>query len=115
MFFEPSFTLEVRPHEIIGEDWGSPVYGHGEPFDWPVFSWAVSATDEPKVVGRDRTVVDVEVFAPTAPVDHRDLVALPDGDYQVEGLPEDYTHSPHGFGDRKSTRLNSSHVKISYA
>src|SRR5207302_7698050 len=37
----------------------------------------------------------------------------PDGRYINTFLPDE--HSQAGTGDRKSTRLNSSHVKISYA
>src|SRR5207249_6257494 len=40
---------------------------------------------------------------------------LPEQQHQSENVPQRGDHEFHKNGDRKSTRLNSSHVSISYA
>jgi hypothetical protein len=65
----------------------------------PVYGWAVPQTTEPLTVGHDRVIVDVQLFAPPGtPITPYDWVDLPDGQYEVLGAPDDYTHSPFGSG-----------------
>lgn len=98
-FPAPRHTVLVRRHTQTGEDYGTPVYGWGQPEPVQVYGWAAPTSTEPKLAGHDRLVVDVEVFAPEASVHHLDRVVLPDGEYTVEGRPEDYTHSPFPGGE----------------
>lgn len=63
-----------------------------------VYGWSAPRSEEPKVAGHDRVVVDVELLAPPGfQVGAHDLVDLPDGVYEVVGQPEDYNHGPFGF------------------
>lgn len=89
---------------VVGDDYGTPVYGWGDPEPVQVRAWAAPRTREPKLAGHDRLVVDVEVYADEPLVHHRDkmILAAELGDddpvYLVEGEPEDYTHGPWGGG-----------------
>ena len=63
----------------------------------PVYGWAVPQTVEPLMAGHDRVIVDVQLLAPPeAPIGPYDWVDLPDGQYEVIGGADDYTHGPFG-------------------
>jgi hypothetical protein len=64
-----------------------------------VYGWSVPSSTEPHGAGRDNLVVtDVELLAPPDfPVGPYDLVDLPDGQYEVIGQPQDYTHGPFAY------------------
>ncbi|KZM68473.1 hypothetical protein [Nocardia terpenica] len=64
----------------------------------PVYGWGPPQTSEPKIIGYDRLVVEVELLAPpTFSVKPNDRVRLGGSDYRVIGYAEDYTHGPFGF------------------
>lgn len=63
----------------------------------PAYGWAAPQSSEPKIVGHDRTVVEVELYCPA---DFNpgpgDLIDLPTGkQYVVIGEPEDHNHGFH--------------------
>lgn len=63
-----------------------------------VYGWSSPKSDEPKVAGHDRVIVDVELLAPEGfPARAHDRVILPDGVFDVIGYAEDYNHGPFGW------------------
>lgn len=63
-----------------------------------VAGWAVPTSDEPKVAGHDRLVVDIEVYAPTGEFLEGDAVDIPKyGRCEVIGHPENYETNPFGW------------------
>lgn len=95
--FPITATLGVRRYAGTGRDsHGNPVTSYDEPVDWPVYGYAPGASEEPHDPNRDLSVVLWTVYAPVggnAPTE-RDLVVLPDGEYEVEGRPADWSHGP---------------------
>lgn len=66
-----------------------------------VIGWSTPSTDEPKLAGHDRVVVDVELLVPEGfpaqPRDVIDLPAGPRGQFEVIGYQQDYNHGFHGW------------------
>lgn len=64
----------------------------------PVAGWAVPSSEEPKVAGHARLVVDIEVYAPTGEFLEGDAVEIPQyGRCEVIGHPENYETNPFGW------------------
>lgn len=66
-----------------------------------VFGWEVTSKADPsKLVGSTPMAnVDMDLFAPPGfPAALYDLIDLPDGQYEVVGVPKDFDHGPFGYG-----------------
>src|SRR5690606_40726002 len=78
-------------------------------------SWAVGSDTERVIDVEDARLSNAAAWLPAGPATARTGFRPASGDpgaVTASGTPDGYVHvSP----DRKSTRLNSSHVKISYA
>lgn len=60
-----------------------------------VYGWSVPSSDSPVLAGHDRVQVDIELLVPPEfPAKPRDLVDLPDGQYQIVGIVRDYATGP---------------------
>jgi hypothetical protein len=98
MAFIPTlFIAGLEKYSESGKDaHGNPVPSWSEvPEEHPVCGWSVPSSDEPKLAGHDRVVVDVELFAPTEfPAGPHDRVILNAEVFEVIGHAEDYTHGP---------------------
>jgi hypothetical protein len=71
-----------------------------------VYGWAPVSSEEPKVVGHDRVIVEMELLVPPGfIVAPQDLIDLDDGQYEVVGWPEDYTKGPFAFMPGKVVNL----------
>lgn len=63
--FPTPFTVGHKVFSASGTDaHGNPVEGWAAPVDRAVHGWAAPTTDEPKLAGHDRDVVEVELYAP---------------------------------------------------
>lgn len=63
-----------------------------------VYGFNVHSTSHNPVSGHDRIIVDAELWVPPGcPIGTYDYVDLPDGQYLVEGQPEDWGHGPFGW------------------
>lgn len=67
-----------------------------DPVPRMVFGWAPVRSDEPKTVGLNRVVVDVELFSPW-PAAPKDRITIDSRVFEVEGESEDWNHGPFGF------------------
>lgn len=95
------------------ESTASDVFGDVEEFSaWEpalVYFWNQVSSSEPKLVGTDRVVVDLEVGAPFGLSD-QDEFRLPDGrEFSVVGSSEDMNHGPFDF--RPGFVINGRHVR----
>ena len=98
MGFPTPHTIEVRDRVDGALDaFGDEVVEWADWRPMGVMGWAPTTTTEPKTVGVDRVVVDLEVFSP-ATVTARSQVRLPDGRiFDVVGEPEDWNRGPFGY------------------
>ena len=90
-------TIGHRVYDATARDsHGNSVDAWADPVDVQVYGWHTGSSDEPRVVGHDRVVVQGQVLAPESfRPSPRDLVDLPGaGTYEVIGEPEDYNHGP---------------------
>jgi hypothetical protein len=80
--------------------YGSETAVYTPPKDSPgtaakVYGWSVASSTEPRP--EDLVVTDVDLFAPADfPAAAYDVIDLPEGQYEVIGTPQDYTHGPFG-------------------
>lgn len=63
--FPTPFTVGHRIFDANGEDaHGNPVESWSAPVERAVHGWAAPRTDEPKLAGHDRDIVEIELYAP---------------------------------------------------
>lgn len=97
--FPLRFTVGHRVFDQGAED------AHGNPGEsWlhavmkPVYGWGAPQSNEPKLAGHDREIVDVQLLVPPGfECSHRDLMVLDGVEYEVIGAPEHFDHSPFGW------------------
>ena len=82
---------------------GNTVDAYAEPVPRYVYGWAPTSSTEPKTVGPNRVVVDLEVFSPFT-LQPKDRVVVHGRTYEVEGECEDWNHGP--FGHRPGFVVN---------
>lgn len=95
--FPAPFTVQTMEFQKTGMDsHGNPVQSWDNPQPQRVFGWAVANSAQPKYVGADRTIVDVELYVPPGfTAGPRDRITVPPGWlFEVVGYPEDYNHGP---------------------
>lgn len=91
------FAVEFEAFEPGFEDaHGNTVDAWALPVERTARGWAPTSSHEPKIVGKDRVVVDVEMFTDW-PAGHRDRVTFGGRRYLVVGESEDWNHGPFGF------------------
>lgn len=92
----PWSVSRVRPGVPPGkDDLGKPLPAVPDVTAVAVSGWSVPRSDEPKLAGHDRLVVDLELLAPVGEFADGDEVDIPgEGRFQVIGRPENYEHSP---------------------
>ena len=91
-------------HTVQHEVWSAgPADGHGnvsdmwaEPTDRPVYGWSQRSSSEPKQVGANRLVVDLEMFSPWGAAT-KDRVTILGRRFEVVGESEDWNHGPFGW------------------
>lgn len=105
MTYPTPYTVGHHAYSADGEDpRGNPVVTYTPPADQPgtevpVYGWYVPSSTEPALAGHDRVIVDVAMLVPPGfPAGPHDLIDLPDGQCEVIGYAEDYTHNPFGWG-----------------
>jgi len=110
--FPTRFTVGLHTYSAgAGDDYNpsTPVYTPAKiaaGVSARVYGWAPVSSAEPKVVGHDRVVVEMELLVPpNFAVAPQDLIDLDDGQYEVIGWPEDYTKGPFGFTPGKVINL----------
>lgn len=65
MTFPTPFTVGHRVHDSAGRDaHGNPIESWSAPIERDVHGWAAPTTDEPKLAGHDRDIVELELYAP---------------------------------------------------
>lgn len=63
-----------------------------------VYGWSTPKSDEPKLAGHDRIIVDLELLIPPdMTLGPYDLVDVDGVQYEVIGEPEDYNHGFHAW------------------
>ena len=66
--------------------------------DQPVIGWAAPVSTDPKTVGTNRIVVQVELYTPEGfDCGDQDKVTVGGVEYFAIGWPEDYCNGPFGF------------------
>lgn len=93
------FSVGHRRYDSTATD------AHGNDIDFwfpevpkPVYGWGAPQSDEPKLAGHDREVVEVELLVPPGfECSHRDLMVLDGVEFEVIGDPEMFDHSPFGW------------------
>lgn len=84
--------------EVERDSHGNPVPSWEPPVDVAVYGWAVPASAEPKLAGRERVTVTLELFAPPeTPSQPLDRWAVSGELYDAVGEVEDYNHGPFGW------------------
>lgn len=87
--------IEVR-EQFLGEldAFGNPVVSWTAWRELMVFGWIETDSTEPKTVGTDRVVIDLEIYSPTT-VTASSQLRLPDGKVgEVVGEPMDCNRGP---------------------
>lgn len=79
--------------------WGTPV-------PRLVYGWAAPRSAEPRADGTTVVTVDLELFAPTFPVDDLDEFLIDGARYAVEGETGDYDHGPSSYAPGMVVKLN---------
>lgn len=92
-------TETMSPRGVRQTTWGA---WH----DREVYGWAPPTTREARSEGTVVQDVDLEIYAPTFPVDHRDQFRVLGKTYDVEGDPGDYDHGPFGYTPGMVVRLS---------
>lgn len=92
----PWTVTRIRPTEsVVVDALGKRVPGVPLRDEIAVSGWSVPRSDEPKLAGHDRLVVDLELLAPVGQFRPDDKVEIPgEGVFHVVGRPENYEHSP---------------------
>ncbi|MFT4125083.1 MAG: hypothetical protein QM662_02480 [Gordonia sp. (in: high G+C Gram-positive bacteria)] len=72
------------------DDWGNPVDTWADPVSKKFITWADYATEDPKLAGHDRDVVDagIIVYPDFGSVSPRDRMVIDGIEYEVIGSPE---------------------------
>lgn len=95
--FPTPYTVQTSEFTKSGTDsHGNPVETWADPIEQRVYGWAAPNSVQPKYLGQERTLVDVELYTPAGfTAGPRDRITLPDGKtFEAIGYPEDYTHGP---------------------
>ena len=106
--YPASFSVGVRTYsDGAADDFGDPVDAWSDPVATQVYGWAPAGTSEPFNAGREAVTWDLDLLAPPEfACDRKDLVVVPgEGEFKVEGRPQDFTHGPFGFTPGKVVRL----------
>ena len=94
--FPTRYTVQIEAFQPGATDpFGNPVDSWAPPVAQPVIGWAPPVSNEPKMAGHDRVIVDLELFVPpgfvAAP---RDRVTVNGSRFSVVGYQEDTDGNP---------------------
>ncbi|CRY79885.1 hypothetical protein SAMN05421776_11759 [Nocardia farcinica] len=104
--FPTPYTVQTRTYrQGPGRDpRGSLIESWDFPVSQSVIGWAAPQSTEPKVIGHDRVVIEVELFVPpgfrVGPKDRVIIPAtgvMPAKEYFAVGYPEDFCFGPFAF------------------
>lgn len=96
------YEVGVHTYSEGPSDGYGPTVVYTPPKDDPgvavkVYGWSVPSSTEPPEEQGNLVVIDVELLAPAGfVVSPHDVIDLPDGQYEVIGAAEDFTHGPFG-------------------
>jgi len=107
MQFPTPFTVETEAYIPGAKDpFNNPIDSWESPVTQAVMGWAPPVSDEPKLAGHDRIVVDIELFAPSVfSASPKDRITISGKKYSVIGYPEGTDGNPFLWSPGKVVNL----------
>src|SRR5690606_11179891 len=89
--FPTPYTVQTEAYQPGATDpFGNPVEAWGPPTSQEAIGWAPPVSDEPKIAGHVRVIVDLELFVPPGfVVAPKDRVTVNGSRFAVVGYPVD--------------------------